>query len=441
MQGKASAWGPPDGGATAAGRGGYPGGRGGRGGRGGGRGRYGGRGSISGGGSGGRNVVDSSGQPPICRFYLQGRCSFGTQCRYRHDGGLQDSATNGGTPPLAAAAAAYGGPSHPQSSSAPRAGGRGGSRREFDPNRARAISRAKAAQDAESRPWSAMTGPFYSIDVECVAIGYGHSASQRIPSRIAMVDGEGRTVIDEVVRHDADTATRIVSYLTPLTGLTREGCEVPTNKTLEEISELIRDKLPKDAILVGQSIHHDIEWLDLVKGVDYGDYVDLADIFRQRIPKVLISAGNAVKREGDEKGEVVGVGAVPEKKGGGSTTSADDATVGFPTRYRIFGLRHCCVHLLSVDMQSSHHDPVDDARYSILLFNKYRTAEPPLLRAVRDSLHRAPITPGFSVKNPVVDGVCMSRAGYVVKHSARFIWRWWTKYSGRKGVTDIDNDT
>jgi len=82
-------------------------------------------------------------------------------------------------------------------------------------------------------------------------------------------------------------------------------------------------------------------------------------------------------------------------------------------------------------MQSAHHDPVDDARYSILLFNKYQKAPTLLLRAVRDSLHRAPITPGFAAENPVVDGVCMSKAGYLQKHAARFIWRWWQSVKGR----------
>lgn len=303
-------------------------------------------------------------------------------------------------------------------------------KRAFDPYKAEAIARAKLAQDAETRPWSTLTGPFYSIDVECVATGCGHGTAQRIPGRIAMVDGNGDRVLDELVRHDAATAQRIVSYLTGLTGLTREGCEGETSKSIEDISALIRTTLPKDAVLVGQSIEHDIEWLGLEEGVDYRAYVDLADIFANRIPKILLTASNAVKRikEGTENdGDV----ERRENLKGDPNDQSSDAWVGFPTRYRIFGLRHCCVHLLSVDMQSAHHDPVDDARYSILLFNKYQKAPAPLLRAVRDSLHRAPITPGFAAENPVVDGVCMSKAGYLQKHAARFIWRWWQSVKGR----------
>ena len=396
---------PPS--ANAAGRGGGGGGRGPA--RGGGRGRggRGGRGRGRGRGEGRGAPTDSA---AVCTFFLQNRCARGESCRFRHE---MPSADN----------------SAASSSQQPTAGAPAPTKRVFDPYKAEAISRAKLAQDAEPRPWSTIDGPFYSIDVECVATGYGHGTAQRIPGRIAMVDGNGDMVLDELVRHDAETAQRIVSYITPLTGLTREACEADSSKTIEEISELIRTTLPKDAVLVGQSIDHDIEWLGLQKGVDYRDFVDLADIFANRIPKILLTASNAVKRMKEGGGE----DAEPrtDLKGDPEDRSSD-AWVGFPTRYRIFGLRHCCVHLLSVDMQQNHHDPVDDARYSILLFNKYQKAPGPMLRAVRDSLHRAPITAGFAAENPVVDGVCMSRAGYIHKHAARFIWRWWLNVKGRR---------
>jgi len=310
------------------------------------------------------------------------------------------------------------------------------SKRVFDPYKAEAIARAKSAQDAMDRPWSTLQGPFYSIDVECVATGYGHGTAQRFPGRVAMVDAEGEMVLDELVRHDdggddddkggGRTRRKVVSYLTPLTGLTQEACQT-RGRTLEEVANLVRSLLPPDAVLVGQSIHHDIDWLGLIKGVDYRDSVDLADVFANRIPRILETASNALKRK-KEGGEPAEGQKEPD---GDPADPASDAWVGFPTRYRIFGLRHCCAHLLSVDMQTAHHDPVDDARYSMRLFRRYQEAPVALLRAVRDSLHRAPVTPGFAADHPVVDGVCMSRAGYAQKHAARFIWRWWQRVKER----------
>eukprot|EP00978_Attheya_sp_CCMP212_P039572 scaffold207149_cov53-Attheya_sp.AAC.1 len=112
----------------------------------------------------------------------------------------------------------------------------------------------------------------------------------------------------------------------------------------------------------------------------------------------------------------------------GDLNEKGDDEIGFPTRYRMFSLRHCCIHLLGVDMQSDVHDPVDDARYSLQLFHKYRHAPAPMLRAIRDSLHRAPATPSFSTETPVIDGVCLGPNSYRFKHAARFIWASWTHH-------------
>jgi len=380
---------------SGTGRGRGPGGR--RFGRGRGRGR------------GGRTF---NGEVPLCTFFVQGRCRHGDDCRFRHDKSALTASLPSGRP--ASTDGNTGGPANLSI---------GNARRGFDPFKAEAIARAKAAQDAEERPWSAIAGPFYSIDVECVATGYGDDRSQRIPGRVAMVDGEGNTVIDEIVKH-GQQQKQIVSYLTALTGLTQEKCEDPKNKEFAEISDLVRLTLPKVAVLVGQSIDHDIEWLGLRVGQDFRESIDLTSIFCQRIPQNLGSASNAVRLE--RKLEENGATSYDARRKMESTIYE----IGFPTRYRIFSLRHACVHCLSVDMQSAHHDPADDARYSILLFNKYQKAPIPLLRAMRDSLHRAPVTPSFSAANPVVDGVCMSKAGYLHKRAARSIWKWWVAIKG-----------
>lgn len=51
------------------------------------------------------------------------------------------------------------------------------------------------------------------------------------------------------------------------------------HSTAEAMAHL-RALLPPNAILVGQSIQKDIQWLQLVKGMDYADLIDLSTLFR-----------------------------------------------------------------------------------------------------------------------------------------------------------------
>jgi DNA polymerase III epsilon subunit-like protein len=234
-----------------------------------------------------------------------------------------------------------------------------------------------------------------------------------------MVDSEGRVLADIVIRPPKDGAG-VVSYLTPLTGLTSEMCLGPDAKSLEEAIDIVKGLLSKDAVLVGQAIDHDVEWLGLVPGKDFERMLDISEIFRQRMPSVLGQAAGVLKKKEEE-----GV----EHPAGSSDPSSDEY-LGFATRYRHFSLRHVCLNLLGEDIQSGVHDPIVDAKYSLALFHKYRNSSVTQLRIVRDGLHRAPITPGFAAENtPVIDGVCVSAAGYPYKQAARKIWRW---YSGKK---------
>lgn len=54
-------------------------------------------------------------------------------------------------------------------------------------------------------------GPYYSIDVECVATGTDHNA--RHVAQIALVDEHERPLLNAYVRPPVP----VVSYLTPLT--------------------------------------------------------------------------------------------------------------------------------------------------------------------------------------------------------------------------------
>ena len=330
--------------------------------------------------------------------------------------------------------------------------GGGAVRREFDPYIAASVDRAKLAQDMENRPWQSLfpssdrvgdgyDGRVFGLDLECVAVGMGRGHHHRHPGRVALVDERGDTLLDELVRHDVDSGegVRVVSYLTPLTGLTKEQCESSTSKSLDEISDMVKDYLkaaggggPGGAILIGQSVHHDIEWLELKRGVDFFSHVNIEAIFRQRVPRNVRYAANVIRRE--VEGDTDGNGGGDREDDNNSASESgsafgetDDSAVGFPTKYRLFSLRHTALTLLSVDIQGGTHDPSIDAKYAVLLFNKYRDATPQHLRAIRDSLHRAPITKGFAATNPVVEGVCMSHEGYGYKRAGRTIWRWYTK--------------
>jgi len=324
--------------------------------------------------------------------------------------------------------------------------------REFDEFKAGAIHIAKRSQDLEPRPYDSLTGPFYSIDIECVAVGYGHSHKQRYPGRVALVmdelgerneldEDEYQTLVDETINL---TDIKVINYMTELTGLTAQKClDTDISKPLDEVRQLVQKHLPSDAVLVGHSIDHDIQWLGLKKGQDFRDSFDTSTIFRQRLPKNLNSAGGIVQqiRSGDKNDRnaypLDAMGSTLTSVGTTDTTHSTlsikkkevdgslDENLPFETRYRTFSLRHCCINLLGVDIQETAHNPVLDARYSLLLFYQYRHSPPEMLRAVRDGLHRAPPTLSFSAENPVLNGVCMSMHAYELKGSARFIWKWW----------------
>lgn len=416
----------------------------------------------------------------VCTFFLKGMCNRGTACTFRHDntavGGTAKTTKhhqNGSKkshkqPPVTAAVAtatatatslppAAAATKSPATTAAyPLA-----SKRVFDPHKARAIMLAKAAQDQEDRSAFCTAfrisddgfskeeiadPPFFSIDVECIATGYGSHArgindgcgnegrngadvpasqyndrSHRYPGRVAMVDNDGNVLSDIVIRPPKD-GEGVVSYLTPLTGLSKEICLGSDAKTLEEAVQIIKGLLPKEGVLVGQAIDHDAEWLGLTPGKDFARMVDISEIFRQRMPGNLSDAADVMKKI--EAGEL----SSPSSSSEGDVSS--DQYLGFATRYRHFSLRHVCLNLLSEDIQSGVHNPINDASYSLKLFQKYRNAGVTQLRIVRDGLHRAPPTPSFSQENaPVIDGVCVSASGYNYKRAARKIWRW---YSGKK---------
>ncbi|CAH0519221.1 unnamed protein product [Peronospora belbahrii] len=115
-------------------------------------------------------------------------------------------------------------------------------------------------------------GPFFAVDVECVATGNG--TNDRDVARIAVVDEDERVVFDQYVK----PTKPIVSYLTQLTGITeRNLVDAPA---LEEALVQLKEILPVESVIVGQSIKKDLKWLMLEKPTDYKGEFDVADLFR-----------------------------------------------------------------------------------------------------------------------------------------------------------------
>ena len=207
----------------------------------------------------------------------------------------------------------------------------------------------------------------FSIDVECVASGYG--SKDRVVARVAMVDAEENTVLDTLVH--PPPGTQVVSYLTQLTGL-EEAMFGPDGDAVSfgEMVGMVRALLPRGSRLVGQNIQKDAMWLRLVPGVDYEEAVDIAKLFRVPAPPAIRAR--------------------------------------YGRKYTTFSLRHQVLHLLGEDIQEGVHDPVLDARYSMRLWLKYGIApDATKLACARQSLAAATPTPSFSRIYPYIDGVAM----------------------------------
>lgn len=108
----------------------------------------------------------------------------------------------------------------------------------------------------------------FSIDVEAVATGTDHNS--RAVAQISLVDEYEQVILNLYVKPPVP----VVSYLHALTGLTREVLD-QYGMPLEQALSILRAHLPKSAVIVGQNIRKDIEWLGLKEQVDYDSLIDL----------------------------------------------------------------------------------------------------------------------------------------------------------------------
>ncbi|KAG5668381.1 hypothetical protein PVAND_016321 [Polypedilum vanderplanki] len=97
--------------------------------------------------------------------------------------------------------------------------------------------------------------PMFGLDCEmCRTI-----KSENELARVSIVDENFKSIYETLVRPE----NKIVNYLTPWSGITKEMMENVT-KTLKEVQEEVSNLLPADAILVGQSLNCDLNAMKLM---------------------------------------------------------------------------------------------------------------------------------------------------------------------------------
>ena len=187
--------------------------------------------------------------------------------------------------------------------------------------------------------------------------GTQHNA--RAVAQVALVDEWLRPVCNLYVKSDIP----VVSYLTELTGLTKEIID-QQGQPIADALVTLRSHLPPNAILVGQNIKKDVEWLQLVEGLDFASMIDLSALFR---------VWNPVKKS-----------------------------------FTVFSQDHTAKVWLSWP-DRTQHDAVSDACISVALFNTYRSVQwnPARLYEMQMAMIQTPRQPSFSAMNPTVDGCCL----------------------------------
>lgn len=201
-------------------------------------------------------------------------------------------------------------------------------------------------------------GPFFSVDVECVATGPKHT--DRMVAQVALVDQWERVVLNFYVKPKEDQ--QVFSTLQELTGITTEHLEAGV--LLEEGMKMLRAALPKEAVLVGQNILKDVEWLSMEEEKDFKGMLDLSGLFRVYNDKYK--------------------------------------------NWSYHSLQHKLKHLLGLS-QTEPHNAASDAQFSVRLFNLYKQIEkdPGEMARMQQILLTAPPTASFSATHPTSGGVCM----------------------------------
>ena len=205
---------------------------------------------------------------------------------------------------------------------------------------------------------SSPLGPLYAIDVECVATAVDHNA--RAVAQVSVVNQSEQPLLNLYIKPEVP----VVSYLTPLTGLTAPMLNdhgIP----LAQAVAMVRAALPRNAVLVGTNVRQDVLWLGLVEGEDFASMIDLSGLFRVWNPQYK--------------------------------------------SWSMFGQDHMAKVLMGIDTAQEPHNAVTDAIKSMQLYNLHQRLQPDAaaLASAHAALLAAPVAPSFARLNPSFEGCCM----------------------------------
>ncbi|TFK81791.1 ribonuclease H-like protein [Polyporus arcularius HHB13444] len=95
-------------------------------------------------------------------------------------------------------------------------------------------------------------GKYLALD--CEMVGVGHEGSESVLARVSLVNYQGHTILDAIVR----PRERVVDYRTEFSGI--RPSDMVAARPFEEVQREVADLL-KDRILVGHAVHNDLKAL------------------------------------------------------------------------------------------------------------------------------------------------------------------------------------
>ncbi|XP_063790498.1 RNA exonuclease 5 isoform X2 [Pseudophryne corroboree] len=138
------------------------------------------------------------------------------------------------------------------------------------------------------------SSPLFGLDCEMCLTNKGDEVT-----RVSLVDSSGNSIMDELVKPD----NPILDYRTSFSGITRNML-LPVKTKLKDVQNKLRILLPPSAVLVGHSLHYDMQALRMI----HPNVIDTAILFTrtfERKFKLKFLTQAVLKRE-IQRDDVVG---------------------------------------------------------------------------------------------------------------------------------------